>query len=427
MKVKLNIGLSRVSSLSVALFLLCALALPLVSTETASASQLTSRKLTLSSSANGTISTDLAGNAVAAGSGGNGTKAKHTFNFTIPTTGNVGSILIQYCTSPIPVANTCDAAGSEIPTGINTDTIDSATGFPTQSGFSSNNFTVDTTTASPSGECDSTGTAGSRKNCIMIKRASTASETNGATISLGFGGTSGEYITNPTADNSTFFVRISTYSDTGYTTLVDKGSVASSTAQQIDITAKVQEKLNFSVGKTVTAPSTTCAAFSDNGALALGDSNGVLDSGTQYDAHSYFRISTNSVNGAKVYYSGDTLKDGANDINALTSETATNAGSETFGLALDSADTQAGSGYSFTDLSPNAGYNEGNGTIPSSGNTTTKFNYTTTAMTTPVEIASSTGIVTCDTGSVRYIGNIATNTPAGIYTTTITYIAVPTF
>lgn len=411
MKARFNISLSRLVPLAMALFMLSALASAVIQPPSASAAQLTDRNLTLSSSANGTINTDIAGNAVSAGAGGNGEKAKHTISFDIGETGNVGSILLMYCTTPI-AGTTCTT-----PTGLSTNTIDSATGFNTQTGFSTNNFSVDTTTSNPTG-CNG-GSAGSRENCIMINRGAAASETAGTDITIGFGGTSGEYVTNPTTDNETFFIRIQTYSTTTYTTPRDKGTVASSTAQQVDITAKVQEKLNFSVSTTYNAPDGTCSDFTtSSGALALGDANGVLDSGTQYDAHSWFRISTNSVLGAKVFYSGDTLKDGANDINALSSEVTTAAGSEQFGLALNSGEA----GHSFTHLVSNVNYNEGNGALG-----TAKFNYATTSTATPVEIAASPDIVACDTGAVRYIGNIATNTPAGVYTTTVTYIAVPTF
>ncbi len=409
-------SLIRLSSTVVAVFMLSAVVLPAFNSGSASAAQLQSRKLTLSSSANGNVTTNVAGVAQNPGEGGNGQKAKHTFTFNIGTTGNVGSVLIQYCTTPIP-GTTCTT-----PTGLTADTIDTATGFPTQTGFSTNNFTLDTTTAQPTG-CNG-GSAASRGNCILIKRGTAASETSGATINIGFGGTSGEYITNPTTDNQTFFVRLSTYSDTAYTTQVDRGTVASSTAQQIDITAKVQEKLNFSVGSTHVAPGGTCTALNDTGALALGDVDGVLDTATQYDAHSYFRLSTNAINGTSVYYSADTLKDGSNDINALSSEVTTAAGTEAFGLALNSGNANHSFAGGSTGLTAATGYDEGNGALG-----TAKFNFATASVTTPVAVASAApgGVVVCDTGAVRYVGNIATNTPAGIYTTTVTYIAVPTY
>jgi hypothetical protein len=361
----------------------------------AHAAQITTRSLTISSSANGSITTGTAG------SGSNGSKTKETFNFTLGTTGTVGSIEYQYCTTPLP-GTTCTA-----PTGMDASTVTSI------GGTSATGWTL--------------GTAGNAPTANDIKITHTAASMSGAqNFILGAGGTGTDYIKNPTSDNTTFFVRITTYSDTGWATPVDQGTVASSTAQQVDITAKVQETLNFSVGTTVTAPSTSCTAFSDTGALALGDVNGVLSFTQAYDAHSYFRVSTNAINGTKVYYSGDTLKSGSNSITSIgTTATASAVGSSQFGLGIDSADTQSGSGYSFTSLTRTSPYDQANGTITNAG--TAKFAFDTGTVSTPAQIASSSGTITCDTGSVRYLGNVSTTTPPGIYTTTVTYLAVPTY
>jgi len=245
------------------------------------------------------------------------------------------------------------------------------------------------------------------------------------TFGTGSGGAT-DYIKNPTT-TGTFFIRITTYSDTAWTTTVDQGTVANSTATQIAITAKVQEVLNFSVGSTVTAPGSSCTAFTDSGAVTLGDpTDGTLSFSQAYDAHSYFRVSTNANNGTIVYYSGDTLKSGTNSISAIgTSAAASAVGTSQFGLGLDSSDTQAGSGYSFTSLTPTSPYGAGNGTITNAG--TAQFAFSTASVTAPVQIASAAGTIVCDTGSVRYLGNISTTTPPGIYTTTISYLAVPTY
>ncbi len=363
----------------------------------AHAAQITSRSLTLSSSANGSIATG------AALSGTNGSKTKHTFNFTLPTSGNVGSMEFLYCTTPLP-GTTCTA-----PTGMDASTVASI------GGTSATGWSL--------------GTAGNAPTASRVRITRTAASLTGA-VQFAFGTGSGggtDYIKNPTSDNSTFFVRITTFSDNAWVTSVDQGTVGNSTAQQIDVTAKVQETLNFSVGSTVTAPGSSCTAFSDTGALALGSiTDGTLSFTQAYDAHSYFRVSTNANGGTIIYYSGDTLKSGSNSIAAIgTSAAASAVGSAQFGLAVDSSDTQSGSGYSFTSLSATAPYAGGNGTITNGG--TAQFAYSTASVTTPVQIAAAAGTITCDTGSVRYLGNISTTTPPGIYTTTISYLALPTY
>lgn len=423
----------RLSALLAATVLLLGIVIPVIAPQSARAAQLQNRSLTISSSANGGITTNVSGVAAAAGSGGNGQKTSELFTFNIATTGNVGSILIQYCDDPIP-QDPCltggTLAGSNIP-GFDSSNVASIV---SQTGWSTNNFTLDTTTVLTGSPYNCVGTSPGRSNCIAVKRATAASETSGTTVTLKFGGLTSDYITNPTVDNRAFFARVTTYSDTAYTTQQDYGTVVGSTAQQIDITAKVKEVLNFSVGDVtaLVAPGGTCTALGagSNGALALGDSNGVLSFTQAYDTHSYFRLSTNTNGGVIVYYSGDTLKNGTNQINAIgTTATASTVNSSQFGLAIDSSDTQGGNGYSFTSLVAPTGsptdYSSGAGTITTGGSA--KFAFDTASVTAPVKIASSTGPVACDTGSVRYLGNISTATPAGIYTTTITYIATGTY
>ncbi|HEY5668132.1 MAG TPA: hypothetical protein VIR03_03130 [Candidatus Saccharimonadales bacterium] len=393
----------------------------------AHAAMVTSRSLTLSSSANGSLATG------AAGSGTNGQQAKHTVKFTMATSGaTMGSIAIIYCTSPIPQTSCTSGAAT---TG-NEANLTSATVSGT--GVGGSGWALDTTTTDPTitnyGTCNGGGTV--RSNCVLLKPTSPAANTGTPTVTIAYGGAAGNYVSNPTADNTTFYVRIVVFSD-NYTTVVDNGGVAASTGATINVTAKVQETLNFSVGAGApTAPSTTCAALT-NSALALGDTNGVLSFTTAYDAHSYFRVSTNANNGTLIYYSGDTLKSGANSIASIglaASGTSSTPGTAQFGLAIDTSDTQAGSGYSFTNLAANNGsnvaghaytYASGAGTITNGG--TAKFQYDVNSLTTPDPIAVATTPIICDTGSVRYLGNISTTTPPGIYTTAITYIAVPTY
>jgi len=367
------------------------------------------------------------------GDGGNGMKAKHTVTFTMATSGaTIGSITIMYCTSPI-VQNTCTT-----PTGLDASNLTSVT----VSGYTGGNpsFSLDTTTGNSSlspaadGVCNGS-TSTTRENCVSMKRTSNAAETGTPSFTIAYGGGSSNYITNPTVDNYSFYARILVFQSTSYTTLVDYGGLAAATAQQIDILAKVQEILNFSVGTTPTPlVGTSCTPFNDDGSLVLGDVNSVLSTLQAFDNHSYFRINTNTVNGTKVYYSGDTLTSGSFDINAMPAQsgptgTSSSPGSEQFGLAIDSDDTDPGgnigAGYSFTDMTSTAPYDHGQGTITNGG--TGKFVFKTSSITAPEEIASSPAGIACDTGSVRYIANVSTSTPAGIYRTTLTFLALGTY
>jgi hypothetical protein len=434
----------RLASLVIAIMQVAALAVPIILSQPASAAsaQLQSRSLQLSSSAIGTISTDNGGIAVPAGNGGNGQKVKYTFSFKLKSTQSIGSILIEFCNDPIPQANNCTN-----PTNFDAHNVST---IQSQTNFTGGAFSIDNTTDLRGSPYACSGASPGRTNCIAIKRASPGAETNTIdnnggnvtatpAVTLSFGGTATDYITNPSdpaSNNYPFFARIQTYTDTAYTTPGDYGSVAASTTQQINITAKVKEVLNFSVGNAaqLTTPTQLCTALnntagptSTSGDIKLGDTNGVLSFTTSYDAHSYFRLSTNTNGGVGVYYSGDTLKNGSNQINPINpTPDYSRTNNSQFGLAIDNSDTQGGQGYSFTNLTAAANYANGNGGLAvGAGNA--QFFFDPTSISTPVLLASAPGAVACDTGSVRYVGNISTATPAGIYTTTITYIATGTY
>ncbi len=71
-------------------------------------------------------------------------------------------------------------------------------------------------------------------------------------------------------------------------------------------------------------------------------------------------------------------------------------------------------------------YGGGSGTITNAG--TAEFAFDPLSDTIPAPIATeSTQVVDCVTGKMRYIGNIAATTPAGIYTTKVNYIAAPQY
>jgi hypothetical protein len=390
---------------------------------TASAAQLQTRSMAVSSSALGNVSTDVNGTAVAAGGGGNGVKTKETFTFNLATTSHLQTILIEECTTPIP-GTTCTS-----PTGFTAANVASVA---SQSGWTAGTWAIDTSTVLTGAPYNCTGSSPGRTNCIAVSRTDpSTTEASGTTVTLAFGGGTSDYITNPTT-TGTWFARIITYSDTAYATQVDYGSVASSTATQINVTAKVQETLNFSVGSTVTAPGAGCTAYTDSGGLTLGDVNGALGTGLTYFNHSYFRISTNDLHGAVVDYSGGLPTSGTNTIAGIgTTATASTTGTPQFGIGIDASDTESGSGYSFTTLAATAPYSTANGgggtQAGSSGSLGGTYAYNTASMTSPIQIASSSSPITCDTGSVMYMANISNLTPSGVYQTTVSYIAIPTY
>lgn len=373
----------------------------------AGAAQLTSRSLSLSSSLAGTVD-----DGTAAGSETNGDEVTYSFTFTVPTTGTVQAFLIDFCTTAI---GACTA-----PTNMDTHPADS--GETTISVQEDDN--VSFTTLNPYA-VDATPTDGNR---IGITNVTGNTITSGSVVELTFIG-----IHNPES-TGTFFGRIKTFDSTAtYTTndndLVDDGTVASSITTGISITSRVVETLGFSTTATfpLAAEGASCDPVTGSGAINLGLApEYTLSIATTYDAYSAFRLYTNAANGAVVQYEGRSLTKGTDVIDAIGGTAAAPAtGSEQFGLAVDlTADTGAITNADTTEagagqLDIGAEYDGGNGTIGSG-----TFAYVADTKT---QMAASSQYVTCDSYAVQYIANISPLTPAGTYTTTVVYFAVPTY
>ena len=278
------------------------------------------------------------------------------------------------------------------------------------------------------------------------------------------------YITNPGAGS--FFVKINTYSsdtslinpindptpeDTADQTVIDGGvTVANVMTDSIHITTKVLETMSFSVGTqnpdTQDLPSHGICDNMDvinNNRLNLGDPTAEYSLSTDeaFDVYSYWRLSSNSSGGASVYYSGNTLANTVGDeIKPIGTTTGTpngakdysHMGTEQFGLAfVDAGLDPMGTGTfdpehitpSLAPLAMEANYADGTGTIsdPVSSNNA-QFAFDKTSLMVPELIAQeSENVISCATAKMRYVANIAADTPAGVYTTKINYLAAPQY
>lgn len=221
--------------------------------------------------------------------------------------------------------------------------------------------------------------------------------------------------------------------------------------------------------------------------LTQGEPENILELGNQvaenslstthtYITHSYWRLSSNSSAGASVYYSGITLTNTvADEINAIgTTESEPIEGSEQFGLALDlatstgdyktdyNAENDAEGAFENGDdgqnnaidastttdttdnaswhepqlapLLPEGAYDNGKGAINEeydsvfTTDTDSEFAFDAGSNKIPALLATeNTEVVDCVTAKMNYIANIAATTPAGIYTTSINYIAAPQY
>lgn len=421
--------LYRVNPLVAAATLILAALVPVLAAQQTSALGLINRSLMLSSTALGDDneapdgSTYTFGNGVGevpAGDPRNGLKVDHTYTFNVESADDLEGFTIEYCTSAFAYLSGADSANACTgPTGFDASNWDGGTVTVTNvtNGNDTETFDVAVPNDSPSNNYVELTTAGS---ALPV-------DANDQLV-IAFPATETEYFTNPTVIG-TFFATIMTYDDDAEaeagTPAIDTGTTTSSTTESISIYTRVQETLNFSVegedgsvaGPTDEDPGSTgaCEPLTEDGLIYMGDTNNALRTDQAYTANSYFRLATNAANGTKVYYSGDTLRSGSNDINALTdaASVASAPGSEQFGLAID---TTASTLTQLTTI-PDA-YDEGDAD---------EYAFNTNSVTNPVEIASASSIVDCDTGHVEYVANIATNTPAGIYTTKINYIAAPSY
>lgn len=229
------------------------------------------------------------------------------------------------------------------------------------------------------------GATGITDNYITLTNGTGQALTSGDEVKVLFFATTNNYITNPGA--AEFYVKINTYDAETLTSSIPDGNVidggvtvANVVNQSIQITTKVLETMQFSVG---TVDPNTLSSDSGSGPSEMDDAYGtgqgvtthhtcdtilkallpsdpanVLELGDQnaesslsvshtYSTHSYWRLSSNSSAGATVYYSGHTLSNTVGDeIDPIGPTKASPAkGAEQFGLALANTSNAADTGY----------------------------------------------------------------------------------
>lgn len=311
------------------------------------AAQLTARKLTLSTSS-------------AASSAATTT---YTFDFTVASTATIASIKIQACTT---ASGTCT-----VPTGW-----DESASTLTSTDFSGS-WTVSTAT---DGELRASATGAS-------------STSAGAAKQIVFGS-----VQNPTTANEAFFMRITTYTGSNWSTgPTDTGVVAGSTGAQISVTASVDETLSLCIYS-----GANCGAGGTSIAL------GTLSSSSITTGTHKIEAGTNASSGYVLQYNGATLTDSgiSQTITAIGgTAAASSTGNEQFGF--------------------NAGtYSGGSGAPGSQYDNTSEYAFVAGSATT---FASASGPTATTTYTLTYGANISTGTEAGSYSTTVTYICTATF
>ena len=304
-----------------------------------------------------------------------GITTTYNFQFDITSSAVLGSIAFEVCAnSPLPQLPCTPPPGFDISTA-SLDAQTGETGFSIDAGATNANF-------------------------LLLTRIPAPATPQTSTYS--FSG-----VTNPTTANSTYFIRLFTYSTAdGSGSPVEDAGLALSTSGQFGVTAYVPPFLQFCVGITITANDCSTAAgnFIDFG---------VLDSSVPSVATSQMAGATNGVGGLAISVLGTTMTSGINTIPALSTPGPSVPGASQFGINLRANTVpvvgQEPSGPGTT--APTANYNIPNQFVFNNGDI----------------IALSPLSTDFNTLTASYLVNVDPSQPPGVYTATITYVATATF
>lgn len=361
--------------------LLSALVIQAVMPVMASASQITTRSLTLQAGASD-------------GGSKPGGVVNHSFAFTLPTSGNVGSIEFKYCTTAADTgSNTCITPTGLVTTSATLNSQTGATGFTL----------VNTTNGAP----------------YITRTAALVTGPQAVTYQL-------NTVTNPTAANGeTFFVRITSYSAAALGgSVVDTGTVAAATNRGIDLSGTMPESLVFCTGATVskTGGVPDCATVT-TGAVAFDQLFSPTDTAT---ATSQMAASTNAGAGYAITVNGPTLTSGSNTVSAMGSSTTGVRGVSQFGLNLKLNTTATSTVAVGAEVDVAANGTNYRGQATTGYNTVDNFKFAS-GDTVADSANGGAGGTDAQIFTVSYIVNVPGSQPAGTYTTTLTYICTPTF
>jgi hypothetical protein len=443
----------RTAILLLAVLLSFASVLNILQPETASAAQLTPRKVTISTS-----------RAAATG-------VSYEFNFRLLTAIDVEGIIFEYCTTPL---GTCTK-----PPGL--DVTAATAGVSATQTFSQ--ATAFAEVASTTGDCVLTGVAATETR-YCVNRTEAGNEAIGADKVITLTG-----ITNPTLASTflTVFVRMTLYDNSTFSNsggagnqIVHYGTVAAAIVRQLTTTGRVQERLEFCVGaiddtaSTVFATGCSSGGFPSTTTVDLGviDNQSVVASPVDVtttnnanDDYGILLVNTNASAGVAVTYfpevttsvlSGDTdqlrsFRVVPTDCNAvdttLTDQCFVSAdhtqatgeiivaGTEKFGLAVACFNTDNGITDNFDPANGGVwdGTYDGDGDDEDTGGddceneTTAAYSWGFRDDGTPDELIHSTSVVDDEIIKLRFGATAQTTTPTGTYLVITTYVATPTY
>jgi hypothetical protein len=333
---------------------------PITLTSTANAAQITSRKVTLGNSAASASTTYTLSTAA------------------LPSATPVQSLELVACTT---ASGACTPAPGF--TSVGSATTGITTGLGTNTGWTNNTSTA--------GKLRITNT-----NAIAPSGAVSVPWTS---------------VTNPSATNTTFYLRMTTYSDAAWSTPIDAGVIAVSTANQITVTASVDESLTFCTGTSGITSSSCSGATGSSVAL------GTITPSTSGTGTSQIGVTTNAGTGYVITYNGTLPTSGANTIASIgASATSPTQGTSQFGMNMVANTVPSSFG------SNPAG--AGSANPVAALNTTNQYSFTAGSATNAVSQGSADGFRQF---TVSYLANVSGTQAPGTYTTVLTYVCTATF
>lgn len=291
--------------------------------------------------------------------------------FTYMTPESIGSVDMLFCNNPIPYEPCVTPTGLDVSHA----TLSDQTG---ETGFS---------------------ILSQNTNHIILTRPSTmiSGATAPSTYTL-----SG--IKNPTDTTQAFSIRLKTLdAENGTGPQVDFGSVRGQVTTGIELQTQVPPMLLFCAAQEVAdnCTSTSDTYYSDMGRLSPKST---------LTAQSQMAVGTNATGGFAITVTGDSLTAGTSVINPSATPTASQPGTNQFGINLvENTSPAVGEDPQGTWLNA----------LPTSGyGTPNKYKFVSGDV-----IASSPNVSLMKKFTVSYIVNSAPSLRAGVYSTTITYIA----
>lgn len=299
-----------------------------------------------------------------------GATTSYTISFNYMTPSNIGAIDLQFCNSPIPY-EPCVT-----PTGLNISgaTLSGQTG---ETGYSISTHTSN--------------------HMVLSRLPSAVASGTRASYTL-------SNIVNPTDQSKAFAIRLRTHAGTVTTGQhVDFGSVRGQVGRGIVIETQVPPMLIFCIAEQV---SDNCDGTNDNYYKDMGD----LTPTNTLTAQSQMAVGTNATGGFAITAYGNPPTAGTNVVDAPTVPTESRPGTDQFGINLveNTAPTVGENPVgAWLNAQPTSDYGQ-----------TNKYKYVSGDV-----VASSPNVSLMKKFTVSYIFNSSPRLKAGVYTTTINFVA----